>query len=69
MEVLTIVSSKTFFWGKENILNSNRNTQRKIYIAFRNTISSSFDEPQEHTDTLKLTFIITSQRKIGKISL
>ena len=69
MEVLTIVSSKIFFCGKENILNSNRNTQRKIYIAFRNTTSSSFDEPQEHTDTLKLTFIITSQRKIGKISL
>ena len=69
MEVLTIISSKTFFCGKENILNSNRNAQRKIYIAFRNTISSSFDEPQEHTDTLKLTFIITSQRKIGKISL
>ena len=62
--------SGVIFGGRESILKNNRRTQNKIYIAFCNTISSSFAKPEEQTDgemiPQKLTLIITSHRKIVK---
>ena len=62
--------SGVIFCGRESILENNRRTQKKIYITFCDTISSSFAKPEEQTDEemtpQKLTLIITSHRKIVK---